>query len=160
MKKAVKAVTLGILLSFSIPKAISATSKYHCNNLLFYAMDVTHKKEVRVCMSGKDLVYTFGKMNVDKPELELKQPTSKTEFAYDIDDEENKFGGTLSIIHYDHIYTIRGLASKVYPLPNKGLLAVWKNEDNIAEIPLDPVTIIDNIKQNVEMYNIPVLEYD
>lgn len=161
MKKVMKLTTLGFLLSLSVP-AMAATSKYECDNLLFYAMDVKHKKEVRICISGKDIVYTFGNISVEKPELELKQKPSKTMFLYDINDGEDGIsqGGSINFESGPYTYNVRGTASAEYEYNNKGLITVWKRDVEATKVVLDPQSIINNIKSNVDMYGIPVLEYD
>lgn len=100
MKKIVKAglVSIGIMVSSNV---LSAESNYPCDKPIVEAVSANGKKEVKICISGNGVSYTFGRVNEYDAELDIKVPFSQTGYNY--------FSGmsTFEIKRGNYYYTFR-----------------------------------------------------
>lgn len=81
MKKIIVAGLLGLGVLGSA-QSFAATSKYPCDQVLFEAVTANGKKEVKFCISGKGVSYTFGKVKSFQPDLDIRKPFSQVGFTY------------------------------------------------------------------------------
>lgn len=81
MKKVMIAGLLGLGMVISA-QALAADSQYPCDQVLFEAVTANGKKEVKFCISGKGITYTFGKVKSSKPDLDIRKPFSQAGFTY------------------------------------------------------------------------------
>lgn len=81
MKTSTKFGLFGACLMLSV-NAFASDSKYPCDQVLFEAVTANGKKEVKFCISGKGVSYTFGKVKSYQPELDIRKPFSQVGYTY------------------------------------------------------------------------------
>ncbi|MFH3516962.1 MULTISPECIES: hypothetical protein [Citrobacter] len=163
----VKTITRHLLLSAAV--LFTATSVLHaatpdtlrqahgprCAQPVFYAQTVNHKKEVEICLVTPSVSYSFGKTGAKNKEMNLTVPAGSTSYAYSsnqvisIQNFTVRNGDTSYQVsagsddageHFASLYVYKGM-------PESGKL--------LAEIRLDPVTVVNNISHSLAEEGIP-----
>lgn len=113
---------------FVVPPSFAATSQYPCDYPLIHAYTGTGEKEVKVCLREDFAVYTFGKVNVNKPEIDIVVPKKDVElFSYD-------HGEEATITQGDYMYTVSNLTDESSHSIKE--LIIHKDHEKVASIKL------------------------
>lgn len=148
MSGQLKPITSVLLLStgllLSCMHAAQAENQ-HCAKPVFYAQTANHKKEVEICIVTPSVLYSFGKTGATHKEMDITVPAFSTTYAYQsnqaisIQEFTVRNGGTSYQIS-------AGTNDEGEPLAS---LYVYKgtpeNGKLLAEIKLDPHTVVNNI---------------
>lgn len=165
--KAVKSVTRRLLLSAAVlfaatsvlhaatPDALRQAHGPRCAKPVFYAQTANHKKEVEICIVTPSVSYTFGKVGAKNKEMSLSVPADSTSYAYSsnqvisIQDFTVRNGDTSYQVSAGSNDSGEPVASLyVYKgTPETGKL--------LAEIKLDPGTMVNNISYSLAEEGIP-----
>lgn len=137
------------------PDALRKKNELRCEKLVFYAQTVNHKKEVEICLVSPSVSYSFGKTGAPNKEMELIVPTDKTSYA----SQNNQ------VIRLQE-FTIRN-GNTTYQVSagtndeghNFATLDVYQGTEqtgkHLAEIKLDPKTMVNNIDHSLANEGIP-----
>lgn len=159
--KILKTITRHLLMSAAV--LFTATSVLHaattdarpqapgprCAKPVFYAQTANHKKEVEICIATPSVSYSFGKVGAKNKEMDITVPAGNTTYAY----QSNQ---VISIQNFtvrngDTCYQVSAASNDagepfvslyVYKgIPETGKL--------LAEIRLDPDTVVNNISHSL-----------
>lgn len=163
----VKTITRHLLLSAAVlftaasvlhaatPDTLRQTHDPHCAQPVFYAQTMNHKKEVEICIVTPSVSYSFGKTGAKNKEMNLTVPAGSTSYAYtnnqviSIQNFTVRNGDTSYQVSagsddagepFASLYVYKGV-------PESGKL--------LAEIRLDPVTMVNNISHSLAEEGIP-----
>lgn len=81
MKKLIYVGLIGGGLLLSTP-SWAVDSQFPCDKPIVEAVTADGKKEVRICISGNAVSYTFGRVDKYDAELDIRVPTQKTGYNY------------------------------------------------------------------------------
>ncbi|MDM2838723.1 hypothetical protein OGY69_07605 [Citrobacter sp. Cpo086] len=126
-----------------------------CAKPVFYAQTANHKKEVEICIVTPSVSYSFGKVGAKNKEMDITVPAGSTTYAYQnnqvisIQDFTVRNGDT-------HYQVSAGSNDEGEPLAS---LYVYKGTPEsgklLAEIRLDPATVVNNISHALAEEGIP-----
>lgn len=127
MQKSLSLTTIlfGLLISQT---ALSATSQYPCDYPIMHAFTVNSTKEVKICVSGDNISYTFGNVKDTRPELDVIIPKANAEFY------QYNQGEEVSVNNGKYAYTVSNLTDE-QGNPIKELV-VHKDNDKLTAIKL------------------------
>ncbi|VXC72773.1 conserved exported hypothetical protein [Enterobacterales bacterium 8AC] len=129
------------------PKSIADAHLQRCAKPVFYAQTANHKKEVEICVITPSVSYSFGKVGALHKEMDLIVPAENTTYAY----QNNQVVSVQSFtvkngnIRYEIFAGTNDDGGSFASLnvyqgtPEKG--------KRLAEIKLDPNTVVSNISQ-------------
>ncbi|EPN2807203.1 hypothetical protein ACTWOG_004953 [Serratia marcescens] len=126
-----------------------------CAKPVFYAQTTNHKKEVEICIVTPAVSYSFGKTGVKNKEMNITVPAGNTTYAY----QSNQVISiqAFTVHNGDTTYQIAvGTNDEGQPIAS---LDVYKgppeNGKRLAEIKLDPDTVVNNISHGLAEDGIP-----
>jgi len=165
--KAVNSITCRCLLKAMIlfaatPVSYAATldtlrqAHYQrCAKPVFYAQTTNHKKEVEICIVTPSVSYSFGKTGAKNKEMNITVPAGNTTYAY----QSNQVISiqAFTVHNGDTTYQIAvGTNDEGQPIAS---LDVYKgtpeNGKRLAEIKLNPNTVVNNISHGLAEDGIP-----
>ncbi|WP_249681868.1 hypothetical protein [Pectobacterium polaris] len=139
----------------STPEALIQAHLERCAKPVFYAQTTNHKKEVEICIITPSVSYSFGVIGAEHKEMDITVPANSTTYAY----QNNQ---VISIQEFtvrngDTYYQITtGTNDEGKPLT---FLNVFKGSPEtgkrLAEIKLDPYTVVNNISHALSEEGIP-----
>lgn len=146
MKNTIKALLAVSVLSFG-SSAFAATSLFNCDYPLFHAQTEKGNKEVKLCIQGDYVVYTFGKRDTDKTEMDtIAEKSAVSVYNY-------RYGSEINFPNGEYLYTVSDMVSED-GIANK-VLSVHKGNKKLATIPLGKV-LINNLSEDLGSYGIEV----
>ncbi|HGY4720960.1 TPA: hypothetical protein ACNV1G_002143 [Citrobacter amalonaticus] len=140
------------------PDALRKAHELRCAKPVFYAQTANHKKEVEICLISPSVSYSFGKTGAEHKEMELAVPASNTSYAsqnnqvISIQEFTVRNGNTTYLVSAGTNDDGNAFASlDVYQgTPQAG--------KRLAEIKLDPDTMVNNISHALEDEGIPAAD--
>ncbi|MBI6179180.1 hypothetical protein JEQ07_02010 [Serratia proteamaculans] len=154
LKSVASVLLLSIGLLLSCMHAAQAENQ-RCEKPVFYAQTANHKKEVEICIVTPSVLYSFGKTGATHKEMDITVPVGNTSYAYQsnqvisIQELTVRNGGTSYQIS-------AGINDEGEPLAS---LYVYKGTPEtgklLAEIKLDPHTVVNNISHGLAEDGIP-----
>lgn len=127
----------------------------HCTSPVFYAQTMNHKKEVEICLVMPGVSYTFGKVCAKNKEMNLTVPADSTTYAY----QSNQVISLqeFTVRNGDTRYQVSaGTNDDGGPVAS---LYVYKGTPEtgklLAEIKLEPGTVVNNISHALAEKGIP-----
>ncbi|MCD9264606.1 MAG: hypothetical protein RSA84_20960 [Acinetobacter sp.] len=158
----VKSITRGLILNAVILFSTMSGAAYavsqdrlhqapvpRCAKPVFYAQTANHKKEVEICIVTPSVSYSFGKVGAKNKEMDITVPAGNTTYAYQsnqvisIQDFTVRNGDT-------HYQVSAGSNDAGEPVAS---LYVFKGNPEtgklLAEIRLDPYTVVNNISHSL-----------
>lgn len=148
-------LSMGCLLSSvtlahaEAPESRSQTQSQRCAKPVFYAQTLNHNKEVAICIITPYVSYSFGKTGATHKEMEITVPAVSTTYAYQSNQviSIQKF----TVKNGDTSYQISAGTNDegdalAYLYVYKGMPEVGKL---LAEIKLDPRTVVNNISHGL-----------
>lgn len=137
------------------PEAFRQAHYQSCVKPVFYAQTENRKKEVEICIITPSVSYSFGKVGAKIKEMNINVPLDNTTYAY----QRNQ---VISIQYFtirngDTSYQVSaGSNDSGEPVAS---LYVYKGSPEagklLAEIKLDPDTVINNISHALAKEDIP-----
>lgn len=149
MKKTI--MTMAALCAIGMTtSAVGAESQHPCDYPIMHAYTVDGDREVKLCASGDNISYTFGKIKTEKPELDILVPIEKSEFySYENGSEE----ATLTSPSY--VYTVSNLIDESnHPIKE---IIIHKDYEVISHIKLSKFEYSRITHGNLGDFNIDVL---
>ncbi|HBA3067211.1 TPA: hypothetical protein J6M86_003977 [Escherichia coli] len=132
------------------PDALIQAHHQRCGKPVFYAQTANHKKEVEICIISPSVSYSFGKTGAEHKEMDITVPANTTTYAYQsnqvisLQEFTVRNGNTSYQVSAGTNDEGRPFASlDVY----KGTPETGKH---LAEIRLDPDTVVNNISHALE----------
>ena len=132
------------------PDALIQAHHQRCGKPVFYAQTVNHKKEVEICIITPSVSYSFGKTGAEHKEMDITVPAHTTTYAY----QSNQVISLqeFTVRNGDTSYQISaGTNDEGKPFAS---LDVYKGTPeagkHLAEIRLDPDTVVNNISHALE----------
>lgn len=165
--KTVKTIIRHLLMSAAV--LFTATSVLHaattdalpqahaqrCAKPVFYAQTVNHKKEVEICIVTPSVSYSFGKVGAKNKEMDITVPAGNTTWAY----QRNQIISiqNFTVRNGDTTYQVSA-GSNDAGEPGASLYVFKGNPETgklLAEIKLDPGTVVNNISHALAEEGIP-----
>ncbi|MEZ6875962.1 hypothetical protein [Enterobacter sp. KBR-315C3_2022] len=132
------------------PDALVQAHHQRCGKPVFYAQTANHKKEVEICIITPSVSYSFGRTSAEHKEMDLTVPANTTTYAY----QSNQVISLqeFTVRNGDTSYQISaGTNDEGRPFAS---LDVYKGTPeagkHLAEIRLDPDTVVNNISHALE----------
>ncbi|WP_227010083.1 MULTISPECIES: hypothetical protein [unclassified Enterobacter cloacae complex] len=132
------------------PDALIQAYHQRCGKPGFYTQTVNHKKEVEICIITPSVSYSFGKTGAEHKEMDITVPAHTTTYAY----QSNQVISLqeFTVRNGDTSYQIStGTNDEGRPFAS---LDVYKGTPeagkHLAEIRLDPDTVVNNISHALE----------
>ncbi|MFV1477749.1 hypothetical protein [Serratia marcescens] len=127
------------------PDALIQAHHQRCGKPVFYAQTANHKKEVEICIITPSVAYSFGKTGAEHKEMDIAVPAHATTYAYQSNQVISLQEFTLR--NGDTTYQVSaGINDDGKAFAS---LDVYKGTpeagQRLAEIPLDPDTVVNNI---------------
>lgn len=138
VNKSIKGLLAGMLLATTLPTwAIS--SVYPCDTPIVMAKTLDGKKELKICLSGNFVSYTYGRLNTPRPEIDLLVDTAYTRF------EKFKYIETFEINEGNYFYRYSYVPKFDQSYENiigtdKNSIRVFRGEKLIQEINMQEPT--------------------
>lgn len=131
------------------PQAHTQAHRQHCAKPVFYAQTANHKKEVEICLIIPSVSYSFGKTDAEHKEMDITVPAHATTYAY----QNNQVISLqeFTVRNGDISYQVSaGTSDEGRPFASldvyQGTPATGKR---LAEIRLDPNTVVNNISHSL-----------
>ncbi|CAI0761989.1 hypothetical protein SENE111051_11200 [Serratia nematodiphila] len=132
------------------PNALVQAHHQRCGKPVFYAQTVNHKKEVEICIVTPSVSYSFGRTGAEHKEMDITVPAHTTTYAY----QSNQVISLqeFTVRNGDVSYQVSaGTNDEGKPFAS---LDVYKGTPDtgkhLAEIRLDPNTVVNNISHSLE----------
>lgn len=132
------------------PDALIQAHHPRCGKPVFYAQTVNHKKEVEICIITPSVSYSFGRTGAEHKEMDITVPAHTTTYAY----QSNQVISLqeFSVRSGDTSYQVSaGTNDEGRPFAS---LDVYQGTPvagkHLAEIRLDPNTVVNNISHALE----------
>ncbi|WP_240660452.1 MULTISPECIES: hypothetical protein [Serratia] len=132
------------------PNALVQAHHQRCGKPVFYAQTVNHKKEVEICIITPSVSYSFGRTGAEHKEMDITVPAHTTTYAY----QSNQVISLqeFTVRNGDVSYQVSaGTNDEGKPFAS---LDVYKGTPDtgkhLAEIRLDPDTVVNNISHSLE----------
>lgn len=149
-------LSAGMMLS-SLSAAIAATPdaliqahNQRCGKPVFYAQTANHKKEVEICIITPSVSYSFGKKGAEHKEMDITVPANTTTYAY----QSNQVISLqeFTVRNSNTSYQVSaGTNDEGRPFASLGVYkGIPEAGKHLAEIPLDPDTVVNNISHALE----------
>ncbi|MDF8319928.1 hypothetical protein AB6V67_24825 [Serratia marcescens] len=127
------------------PDALVQAHHQRCGKPVFYAQTVNHKKEVEICIITPSVSYSFGKTGAEHKEMDITVPAHTTTYAYQSNQVISLQEFTLR--NGDTTYRVSAGTNDEGKL--FASLDIYKGTPEagkrLAEIPLDPDTVVNSI---------------
>jgi hypothetical protein len=127
------------------PDALIQAYHQRCGKPVFYAKTANHKKEVEICIITPSVSYSFGRTGAEHKEMDLTVPANTTTYAY----QNNQVISLqeFTVRNGDTSYQVSaGTNDEGRPFAS---LDVYQGTPeggmHLAEIRLDPNTVVNNI---------------
>lgn len=144
-------LSAGIMLSLmsaanaATPEALIQAHHQRCGKPVFYAQTPNHKKEVEICIITPSVSYSFGRIGTEPKEMNITVPTTATTYAY----QSNQVISLqeFTVRNGDISYLVSA-GTNDEGKPFASLDVYQKTPDagkHLAEIRLDPETVVNNI---------------
>jgi hypothetical protein len=132
------------------PNALVQVHHQRCGKPVFYAQTVNHKKEVEICIITPSVSYSFGRTGAEHKEMDITVPAHTTTYAY----QSNQVISLqeFTVRNGDVSYQVSaGTNDEGKPFAS---LDVYEGTPDtgkhLAEIRLDPDTVVNNISHSLE----------
>lgn len=132
------------------PDALIQAHHQRCGKPVFYAQTANHKKEVEICIITPSVSYSFGKTGAEHKEMGITVPANSATYAY----QSNQVISLqeFTVRNGDTSYQVSaGTNDEGTPFAS---LDVYKGTPEtgkyLAEIRLDPDTVVNNISHALE----------
>lgn len=132
------------------PDALMQAHYPRCGKPVFYAQTANHKKEVEICIITPLVSYSFGRTGAEHKEMDITVPVHTTTYAY----QSNQVISLqeFTVRNGDTSYQVSaGTNDEGRPFAS---LDVYKGTPgtgkHLAEIRLDPDTVVNNISHALE----------
>ena len=132
------------------PDALIQAHHQHCGKPVFYAQTINHKKEVEICIITPSVSYSFGMTDAEHKEMDITVPAHTTTYAY----QSNQIISLqeFTVRNGNTSYQVSaGTNNEGRPFAS---LDVYKGTPetgkHLAEIRLDPDTVVNNISHALE----------
>ncbi|MFZ5001094.1 hypothetical protein ACOY5P_17115 [Enterobacter asburiae] len=132
------------------PDALIQAHHQRCGKPVFYAQTVNHKKEVEICIITPSVSYSFGRTDAEHKEMNITVPAHTTTYAY----QSNQVISLqeFTVRNGDTSYQVSaGTNDEGRPFAS---LDVYQGTPeagkHLAEIRLDPDTVVNNISHALE----------
>ncbi len=127
------------------PDALIQAHHQRCGKPVFYAQTVNHKKEVEICIITPSVSYSFGKTGAEHKEMDITVPAHATTYAY----QNNQVISLqeFTVQNGDTSYQVSaGTNDEGRPFASLDVyLGIPETGKHLAEIRLDPDTVVNNI---------------
>jgi len=154
LKSIISALLLSTGLLLSCMNAALAEGP-RCAKPVFYALMLNHNKEIEICINAPYVSYSFGKTGATNKEMDITVPAASTTYAY----QSNQVISiqAFTVHNGDTTYQIAvGTNDEGQPIAS---LDVYKGPPEsgkrLAEIKLDPNTMVNNISHGLAEDGIP-----
>lgn len=139
----------------STPDALVQAHHQRCAKPVFYAQTANHKKEVEICIITPSVSYSFGKTGAEHKEMDITAPAHATTYAY----QSNQVISLqeFTVRNGDISYQV-STGSNDEDIPFASLDVFQgspKAGKRLAEIKLDPDTVVNNISHALAAEGIP-----
>ena len=131
------------------PDALIQTHHQRCGKPVFYAQTANHKKEVEICIITPSVSYSFGKTSAEHKEMDITVPAHAATYAY----QSNQVISLqeFTVRNGDTTYQVSaGTSDEGKPFAS---LDVYRGTpeagQHLAEIRLDPNTVVNNISHTL-----------
>lgn len=131
------------------PNTLIQGHHQHCEKPVFYAQTANHKKEVEICIISPSVSYSFGRTGAEHKEMDITVPAPATTYAY----QSNQVISLqeFTVRNGDTSYLVSaGTNDEGRPFAS---LDVYKGTPetgkHLAEIRLDPDTVVNNISHSL-----------
>ncbi|WP_275257306.1 hypothetical protein [Citrobacter koseri] len=132
------------------PDALMQAHHQRCGKPVFYAQTADHKKEVEICIITPSVSYSFGRTGAETKEMNITVPAHTTTYAY----QSNQVISLqeFTVRNGDTSYQVSaGTNDEGRPFAS---LDVYQGTPeagkHLAEIRLDPDTVVHNISHALE----------
>lgn len=131
------------------PETLIQAHNQRCGKPVFYAQTANHKKEVEICIITPSVSYSFGRTGAEHKEMDISVPAHTTTYAY----QGNQLISLqeFTVRNGDTSYQVSaGTNDEGRPFAS---LDVYKGTPeagkHLAEIRLDPDTVVNNISHSL-----------
>lgn len=131
------------------PDALIQEHHQRCGKPVFYAQTANHKKEVEICIISPSVSYSFGRTGAEHKEMDITVPANTTTYAY----QNNQVISLqeFTVRNGDTSYQVSaGTNDEGRPFAS---LDVYQGTPeagkHLAEIRLDPNTVVNNISHSL-----------
>lgn len=138
------------VVNAATPDALIQTHHPRCGKPVFYAQTANHKKEVEICIITPSVSYSFGRTGAEHKEMDITVPAHTTTYAY----QSNQVISLqeFTVRNGDTSYQVSaGTNDEGRPFAS---LEVYQGTPetgkHLAEIRLDPNTVVNNISHSLE----------
>lgn len=136
------------------PDALIQSHHQRCGKPVFYAQTANHKKEVEICIITPSVSYSFGRTGAEHKEMDISVPAHATTYAY----QSNQVISLqeFTVRNGDTSYQVSaGTNDEGRPFAS---LDVYQGTPeagkHLAEIRLDPDTVVNNISNALEQEDV------
>jgi len=120
-----------------------------CGKPVFYAQTANHKKEVEICIISPSVSYSFGKTGAEHKEMDITVPANTTTYAY----QSNQVISLqeFTVRNGDTSYQVSaGTNDEGKPFASLDVYqGTPETGKHLAEIRLDPNTVVNNISHSL-----------
>lgn len=131
------------------PDALIQAHHQRCGKPVFYAQTANHKKEVEICIISPSVSYSFGKTGAEHKEMDITVPANTTTYAY----QSNQVISLqeFTVRNGDTSYQVSaGTNDEGKPLASLDVYqGTPETGKHLAEIRLDPNTVVNNISHSL-----------
>lgn len=132
------------------PDALIQAHHQRCGKPVFYAQTANHKKEVEICIISPSVSYSFGRTGAEHKEMDITVPANTTTYAY----QSNQVISLqeFTVRNGDTSYQVSaGTNDEGRPFASLGVYkGIPEAGKHLAEIRLDPDTVVNNISHALE----------
>ncbi|OVZ92471.1 hypothetical protein CBW53_22375 [Yersinia frederiksenii] len=132
------------------PDALIQAHHQRCGKPVFYAQTANHKKEVEICIITPSVSYSFGKKGAEHKEMDITVPANTTTYAY----QNNQVISLqeFTVRNGDTSYQVSaGTNDEGTPFASLDVYqGTPETGKHLAEIRLDPDTVVNNISHALE----------
>ncbi|BEO60047.1 hypothetical protein SMQE30_04700 [Serratia marcescens] len=132
------------------PNALVQAHHQRCGKPVFYAQTVNHKKEVEICIIPPSVSYSFGRIGAEHKEMDITVPAHTTTYAY----QSNQVISLQAFTARNGDVSYQVSAGTNDEGKSFASLDVYKGTPDtgkhLAEIRLDPDTVVNNISHSLE----------
>lgn len=131
------------------PDALIQAHHPRCGKPVFYAQTANHKKEVEICIISPSVSYSFGKTGAEHKEMDITVPANTTTYAY----QSNQVISLqeFTVRNGDTSYQVSaGTNDEGKPFASLDVYqGTPETGKHLAEIRLDPNTVVNNISHSL-----------
>lgn len=131
------------------PDALIQAHHQRCGKPVFYAQTANHKKEVEICIITPSVSYSFGRIGAEHKEMDITVPAHTTTYAY----QSNQLISLqeFTVRNGDTSYQVSaGTNDEGRPFASLDVYqGTPETGKHLAEIRLDPNTVVNNISHSL-----------